>query len=272
MQRFEVECEALPVWEGLVGAAALFAQGLFGYISYDAIPLIEKIKFKATKVSPVEGLVGTARYRLYQYVIAINHYKDELLLLENKIAGMESEAEIVESLINSKDVPMYPFKSVSEETSNMTDEEYVEMVKKGIAHCYRGDVFQIVLSRRFQQSFIGDEFNVYRALRHINPSPYLFFFDYGDYKLMGSSPEAQLVIKKALLNSEVGKGKAIVHPIAGTFKRTGDDETDHQKAEELLNDAKENAEHVMLVDLGRNDLRTIWRNVEGSNVKKIEYY
>src|SRR6476660_9219996 len=120
----------------------------------------------------------------------------------------------------------------------MDDETYREMVRQGIAHCHRGDVFQIVLSRRFQQSFQGDEFNVYRALRSVNPSPYLFFFDYGDYKLMGSSPESQLVIHN---------GQAVVHPIAGTFRRTGDDATDEASAERLLADAKENAEHVMLV-------------------------
>jgi len=126
----------------------------------------------------------------------------------------------------------------------MTNAGYIDMVKKGIKICLRGDVFQIVLSRRFSQQFTGDEFNVYRALRNINPSPYLFFFDYGDYKLMGSSPESQLIIQD---------GKAIVHPIAGTFKRTGDDEADQVSAEALLNDTKENAEHVMLVDLARND-------------------
>jgi anthranilate synthase component 1 len=137
------------------------------------------------------------------------------------------------------------------------------MVKRGIGNCYRGDVFQIVLSRRFQQSFRGDEFNVYRALRNINPSPYLFFFDYGDYKLFGSSPESQLIITK---------GKAIVHPIAGTFKRTGDDIVDQQKATELLNDAKENAEHVMLVDLARNDLSTVCSNVKVEHFKQVKYY
>ena len=207
--------------------------------------------------------IPLARYRLYQYVIAINHHKDELLLLENKIAGLASEVENVNSLINSKDVPVYPFKTTSGETSNMTDTDYVETVKKGIGNCYRGDVFQIVLSRRFQQSFIGDEFNVYRALRNINPSPYLFFFDYGDYKLMGSSPEAQLIIRN---------GKAVVHPIAGTFKRTGDDEIDQQKADELQKDPKENAEHVMLVDLARNDLSTVCSNVQVNHYKQVQYY
>jgi anthranilate synthase component I len=137
------------------------------------------------------------------------------------------------------------------------------MVRKGIASCLRGDVFQIVLSRRFSQQFTGDEFNVYRALRSINPSPYLFYFDYGDYRLMGSSPESQLVIKN---------GTAVVHPIAGTFKRTGDDETDQQRAEELLKDEKENAEHVMLVDLARNDLSRLCDDVKVAQYRQIQYY
>jgi anthranilate synthase component 1 len=137
------------------------------------------------------------------------------------------------------------------------------MVKKGIQSCYRGDVFQIVLSRRFQQQFSGDEFNVYRALRSINPSPYLFYFDYGDYKLFGSSPESQLIIQN---------GKAVVHPIAGTFKRTGDDDTDQQLAAQLLGDAKENAEHVMLVDLARNDLSRECDEVTVSSFKKVNFY
>ncbi len=226
-----------------------FAQGLYGYTSYDAIQFFESLKLSK---SPLQG-IGGLRYRLYQYVIAINHFKDELFICENKISGIESDMNMVESLIRGKDVPVYPFNAAGEESTNMTDEEYREMVKKGIASCHRGDVFQIVLSRRFQQKFTGDEFNVYRALRSVNPSPYLFFFDYGDYKLMGSSPEAQLVIKN---------NKAVMHPIAGTFKRTGDDEADKLATERLLKDAKENAEHVMLVDLARNDLSRLCDEVE----------
>ena len=203
------------------------------------------------------------RYRLYQYVIAINHFKDELYLCENVIPGIESDVQVVESLIKSKDVPTYPFAIKGGETSNITNEAYVEMVKKGIQSCFRGDVFQIVLSRRFQQSFTGDELNVYRALRNINPSPYLFFFDYGDYKLMGSSPESQLVINK---------GTAIVHPIAGTFKRTGNDALDAAAAEKLLLDPKENAEHVMLVDLARNDLSRVCDDVRVKSYRQVQYY
>ncbi|HZH97034.1 MAG TPA: anthranilate synthase component I family protein, partial [Flavisolibacter sp.] len=257
MQRFEVESEDEK--------AAKFAQGLYGYFTFDVVPLIEKIDFKSSAEN--ENLhpsaIPLARYRLYQYVIAINHHRDELLLLENKISGLESDIESVLSLIKGKDVPIYPFQISTEETSNLTDEQYIDIVKKGISSCHRGDVFQIVLSRRFQQSFTGDEFNVYRALRHINPSPYLFYFDYGDYKLMGSSPEAQLVIKG---------GKAVMHPIAGTFKRTGDDAEDAQTAEALLVDEKENAEHVMLVDLARNDLSTLCTNVTVAKFRQVQYY
>lgn len=244
------------------GCAIKAAQSLFGYTSFDAVQFFDSIDLSSAAKQPQPDF-PMIRYRLYQYVIAINHFKDELYLCENKIAGVESEFAVVESLIRSKDVPVFPFKTKGAETSNMTDEDYIAMVKKGIASSLRGDVFQIVLSRRFQQSFTGDEFNVYRALRSINPSPYLFFFDYGDYKLMGSSPESQLIVKN---------GKAIVHPIAGTFKRTGDDAKDEALAEALLNDEKENAEHVMLVDLARNDLSRHATEVTVSSYRKVHYY
>ena len=252
MQRFDVVEESKD---------ARFAQGLYGYFTFDAVQLFETIRLK--NAPDTSNKIPLARYRLYQYVIAINHYKDELLLCENCIEGLESEVELITSLINSKDVPVYPFKAVSEESSTLTDQQYVDMVKKGISSCFRGDVFQIVLSRRFQQSFSGDEFNVYRALRNINPSPYLFFFDYGDYKLMGSSPEAQVVISNS---------KAVMHPIAGTFRRTGEDAEDQLRADALLKDAKENAEHVMLVDLARNDLSTVCSDVHVSQYKRVQYY
>ncbi|HMG67134.1 MAG TPA: chorismate-binding protein, partial [Chitinophagaceae bacterium] len=172
---------------------ARFAQGLYGYTTYDAVQFFDTIKL-TTYDSSLDA-IPLMRYRFYQYVIAINHFKDELFICENVIEGLESESSVVESLIKSKDVPVFPFKEKGAERSNMSDGDYLEMVKKGIQSCHRGDVFQIVLSRRFEQSFRGDEFNVYRALRNINPSPYLFFYDYGDYKLMGSSPEAQIIIQ-----------------------------------------------------------------------------
>ncbi|HUS00540.1 MAG TPA: anthranilate synthase component I family protein [Chitinophagaceae bacterium] len=259
MQRFDVkEVAKKPI---------NIAQGLFGYTTFDAIQFFDTIKLSASKVPKIRDSEGAAiplmRYRLYQYVIAINHFKDELFICENHIDNIVSEGDIVESLIKSKDVPVFPFKVKDEETSSITNEEYIEMVKKGIASCHRGDVFQIVLSRRFKQGFTGDEFNVYRALRSINPSPYLFYFDYGDYKLIGSSPESQLIIEN---------NKATVHPIAGTFKRTGDDEVDKQLAAALLTDKKENAEHVMLVDLARNDLSRMCDEVTVTEFSRIQYY
>lgn len=267
MQQFEATPVAKPV---------NIAQGLYGYTTYDAVQFFDTIQLFANEQRATANLpagqageqqetiaIPLMRYRLYQYMLIINHFKDELYICENEIAGIESELTVVESLIKSRDVPTFPFKISGEETSNLTDEAYVEMVKKGIAHCNRGDVFQIVLSRRFQQSFTGDEFNVYRALRSINPSPYLFYFDYGDYKLMGSSPESQLI---------VNNGMAIVHPIAGTFKRTGNDETDAALALQLEKDEKENAEHVMLVDLARNDLSRMCSDVAVSDFKSVKYY
>jgi len=250
MQQYEMQGEAIK--------EAAFAQGLYGYTTYDAIPFFDTIQFK-------EGapLIPLMRYRLYQYVIAFNHFKDEIYICENKLAGIVSEHEALVSFIKSKDVPQYPFKMQGTETSNLTDEAYRDAVQKGIQHCMRGDVFQIVLSRRFQQSFQGDEFNVYRTLRNINPSPYLFFFDYGDYKLMGSSPEAQIIIKN---------GKAVVHPIAGTFKRSGDEATDALMTQKLLDDPKENAEHVMLVDLARNDLSRVCTEVKVKQYRQVHYY
>ena len=237
---------------------ARFSQGLYGYTAYDAIPFFDTIEFK--EGSPIIPLM---RYRLYQYVLAFNHFKDELYICENRMEGMESELDALVGYIKSKDVPQYPFSLKGEESSNQTDDQYREAVKKGIQHCMRGDVFQIVLSRRFQQSFQGDEFNVYRSLRNINPSPYLFFFDYGDYKLMGSSPEAQIIINN---------GKAVVHPIAGTFKRSGDEAMDAAMTQKLLDDPKENAEHVMLVDLARNDLSRVCTEVRVKEYRQVHYY
>ena len=237
---------------------AAFAQGLYGYTTYDAIPFFDKIQFKYG-----EPVIPLMRYRLYQYIIAFNHFKDEIFICENKLEGIDSEYDALLGFIKSKDVPQYPFSIKGEESSNLTDEQYREAVKKGIQHCMRGDVFQIVLSRRFQQSFQGDEFNVYRTLRNINPSPYLFFFDYGDYKLMGSSPEAQIIINN---------GKAIVHPIAGTFKRSGDAAIDLAMTQKLLDDPKENAEHVMLVDLARNDLSRVCSEVRVKQYRQVQYY
>jgi anthranilate synthase component I len=233
------------------------AQGLIGSISYDAVQLFENIEVKTDDTIPL------LRFRFYQYIIAIDHYKDELHIIENNIDGIESKRDLLETLLYKKDVPSFPFSAIGNETSNCTDELFLQNVENGIHHCKVGDVFQVVLSRSFMQPFNGDDFNVYRQLRSINPSPYLFYFDYGNYKLMGSSPESQLIIDK---------GVAYIHPIAGTIKKTGSAIKDEELANKLINDAKENAEHTMLVDLARNDLSIFCNKVSINYYKKLKHF
>lgn len=233
--------------------------GLFGYMNYDSVRYFEDIE-----ISPKEGLIDMPEiyYAVYQNIIAINHFKNEAFLFAHCF-DTENNLDTLEQLLQVKNFATYPFSSESEPRSNMQDEDYRELVRIAKKHCLRGDVFQLVFSRRFTQDFQGDDFNVYRALRSINPSPYLFYFDYGDFKIFGSSPEAQLI---------VNKGKAEIHPIAGTFKRTGNDEEDAEKARELARDEKENSEHVMLVDLARNDLSRHGNQVKVENYKEVQFF
>jgi anthranilate synthase component 1 len=237
------------------------ANGLFGYLSFDSIKYFEKINITAERKE--EYSVPEVKYCFYKYILAIDHSKDMISLIENLAEGETAEMGQIESLLKNLSFPDTKFDLVGEESSNITDEEYRQMVTKGKEHCYRGDVFQIVLSRQFAQKYKGDEFNVYRALRSVNPSPYLFFFDYGDFRIFGSSPEAELRIKK---------GRAIINPIAGTFRRSGNDEQDRILAEQLCADPKENAEHVMLVDLARNDLSRNAEDVTVDSYREVQYF
>ena len=239
-----------------------FNNGLFGYIAFDAVRYFEDVKIESVKKESKK--IPDIIYNIYQYVIAIDHFKDEVTIYENSSeVSSNSGIELIEAIINNKNFASYKFDTSKNEQSNFTDKEFLEVINKGKAHCKRGDVFQIVLSREFSQTYTGDDFNVYRALRSVNPSPYLFYFDYGNFKIFGSSPEAQLIVKNNI---------ASIHPIAGTFKRTGDDEADAQLAEKLKLDAKENAEHVMLVDLARNDLSRNCSDVKVETFREIQYY
>lgn len=233
--------------------------GLFGYIGYNTVRYFEKIEINS-KEKNLE--IPDIFYAVYQNIIAINHFKNEAYIFCHSIDETNNIAEI-EKLLVAKNFASYSFSKQGNPESNLTDEEFKENVALAKKHCHRGDVFQLVLSRRFTQDFKGDEFNVYRALRSINPSPYLFFFDYGNFKIFGSSPEAQLVVKD---------NKAEIHPIAGTFKRTGNDEQDVVLAKKLSEDKKENSEHVMLVDLARNDLSRNCSNVQVENYKEVQYF
>jgi len=235
--------------------------GLFGYMAYDAVRFFEDVT-----INQRQKVMPDILYKLYRYVIVVDHFSNELSLFEHcydASGNCPSTLDKVEQIIFSNRFSTYRFSLTDSETSNFTDEEFLSVIEKGKEHCYRGDVFQIVLSRRFTCGFKGDEFNVYRALRSINPSPYLFYFDYGNFKLFGSSPEAQLQIKG---------DRAHIYPIAGTFRRSGNDQEDAALAEKLAADEKENAEHVMLVDLARNDMS---RNAGGVTVevfKEIQFY
>lgn len=243
------------------GSEDLFVDGVFGYSTFDAVQYFEEIQFQSSL--PDKEDIPEMRYNFFRFVLAVNHLSNELLIFEHMVNGGASEIERITSLLHNRNIATYGFDISGEETSNLSDEEYRKMVSRGKEHCFRGDVFQIVLSRQFSQEYTGDEFNVYRALRSINPSPYLFYFDYGSYKLFGSSPEAQL---------EVKGGKAYINPIAGTFRRTGNDREDQALAVKLSEDGKENAEHVMLVDLARNDLSRSTTKVTVDEYREIQFY
>lgn len=234
--------------------------GLYGYTTYDAVQYFENITLHVDE-SP--SAIPLLQYSFYRFIIAINHFNDEMTLIENIEEGTSSRIKEIQTIIDAQAFNTQKFTVLGEETSNCTNEDFKEYVVKAKSHCKRGDVFQLVLSRQFQQKFKGDEFNVYRALRSINPSPYLFYFDYGSFKLMGSSPEAQI---------KISNGKAIINPIAGTFRRTGDMAKDIQLGKKLAADKKETAEHVMLVDLARNDLSKHADNVEVEVFKEVQYF
>ncbi|WP_339917038.1 anthranilate synthase component I family protein [Yeosuana marina] len=233
--------------------------GIFGYLAYDAVRYFEDIEISKKENSLT---IPDVYYAIYQNIIAINHHKNEAYIFAHCYES-ESNIDDIDHLIKARNFASYDFASNGDISSNLTDEEYKHHVELAKKHCARGDVFQLVLSKSFSQEFKGDEFNVYRALRSINPSPYLFYFDYGNFKIFGSSPEAQLI---------VSDGKAEIHPIAGTFKRTGNDLQDAELAKQLKVDDKENAEHVMLVDLARNDLSRHGSHVTVDTYREVQFF
>ena len=250
LQRFDVQYET--PYKGF--------NGLIGYTGFDAVQYFDTLQFDLEKR---KFNLPDIRYNLYRFILAINHFRDELFVLENRPEGEASRLHEVERLIRSQKFATHEFRMRGPEASNLADEQFMDLVAIGKRHCQLGDVFQIVFSRQFSQGFSGDDFTVYRALRSINPSPYLFYADYGSYRIFGSSPETQMAIRGGL---------ASVNPIAGTYRRTGDDIEDAQKALELAKDPKENAEHIMLVDLARNDLGRHAVNVQVKELKDIQYF
>lgn len=235
--------------------------GLYGYTTFNAVRYFEDIKVKDSTAAKDDA--PDMLYILYKYVIIFDSFRNQMMLVEMLEDGEESHLEEIKNAIRSGNVTDYKFRAVGETYSTLTDDEHRENIRKGIAHCLRGDVFQIVLSRRFCQKFEGDDFKLYRALRSINPSPYLFYFDFGGFRIFGSSPETHCRIE--------GK-QAYIDPIAGTTKRTGDPIQDAKNAQYLHDDPKENAEHVMLVDLARNDLSRNCHSVHVEKYKEMQYY
>jgi anthranilate synthase component 1 len=233
--------------------------GMFGFTAYDAVKYFEDVTI-SKKDDSIE--IPEMYYAVYQNIIAINHFKNEAYIFAHCYES-ESNIDAIDHLIKVQSFSSYNFESKGDISSNLSDEEFKSNVELAKKHCARGDVFQLVLSKKFQQDFKGDDFNVYRALRSINPSPYLFYFDYGKFKIFGSSPEAQLVVQDQ--NAEI-------HPIAGTFARTGDDLKDAELAKKLVADKKENSEHVMLVDLARNDLSRHCTDVDVKKYREVQFF
>ena len=235
--------------------------GLFGYTSFNAVRYFEDIAVKDETQSKNDA--PDVLYILYKVVIVFDHHNNMLKVVSLSDSSDDSDISDVLKAMNKASVQAYGFRPVGDVVSTLTDDEHRENIRRGIQHCLRGDVFQIVLSRRFIQKYEGDDFKLYRALRSINPSPYLFYFDFGGFRIFGSSPETHCRI--------LGR-KAYIDPIAGTTKRTGDEEADKQGAQYLRQDPKENAEHVMLVDLARNDLSRNCHHVKVDFYKDLQYY
>ncbi|MDR2938433.1 MAG: anthranilate synthase component I family protein [Prevotellaceae bacterium] len=237
------------------------ANGFFGYTSYDAVKYFEDVELTTPKME--ENDVPEIQYVLYKYIVAMNMFKNEISITENLTEGEESKINDIESILASPNISSYSFTKVGKESSDITDEDFLQMVARGKRHCLCGDVQQIVLSRRFKQSYHGDDIMLYRTLRSINPSPYLFYFDFGSFRIFGSSPEAHLKLKD---------GRAYITPIAGTFRRTGNDDKDRELAEALRRDPKENAEHEMLVNLVLQELSRNTRDVKLESFRSVQYY
>ncbi|MDR1602070.1 MAG: anthranilate synthase component I family protein [Tannerella sp.] len=235
--------------------------GLFGYTAFDAVRYFENIP--VMEAHHEESDAPDIFYLLYKFLLVFDHFKNELTIIELLHEGEKDHLQEIETLIENRNFASYNFRAEGERTSTVTDDEYRAMVREGVRHCLRGDVFQIVLSRRFEQAFRGDDFKVYRSLRSINPSPYLFYFDFGGFRIFGSSPETHCRIED---------GRASIDPIAGTAFRSGNAALDRHRAETLLTDPKENAEHVMLVDLARNDLSRNAHNVRVDFYREVQYY
>jgi anthranilate synthase component 1 len=249
-----------------------FTGGAVGYLGYDAAAWFEPVKLQDTHESQDE-----AGFMLFDTVLAFDHVRHRILIIANaRITGDEDlqslyqfacakiafvERELERTLSRSPQ----PSASGLDVTSNVSQDEFERMVRTAKEYIAAGDIYQVVLSQRFEAKLDADPFTVYRALRHVNPSPYMYFLRIGDRSIVGSSPEMLV---------RVEGHKVQTHPIAGTRPRGKNDEEDMRLAEELKRNEKERAEHVMLVDLGRNDVGRVSRygSVQVTSLMHVERY
>jgi len=234
--------------------------GVFGYSGYNAVATMESVHFNTEKPKLD---IPAYYYGFFRFILVFDHFNSQLILIENIPEGEDSKMKNIIRLLQNNTFNTHHFEVVGAESCNISEDDFMSNVNIAKEHCQQGDVFQLVISRQFSQDFLGDEFNVYRTLRSLNPSPYLFYADFGSFKLFGSSPEAQIIVNENI---------AEIHPIAGTYKFTGDQETDDKNIQALKNDPKENSEHVMLVDLARNDLSRHCNAVAVDRYKEIQQF
>ncbi|MCE1188595.1 MAG: anthranilate synthase component I family protein [Ignavibacteria bacterium] len=250
-----------------------FSGGIVGYIGYENICTIEPTVTKAEKsLGGYDSILG-----LYKSIVAFDHYRHQIILINNVFIEEGTDPEVaydnaqlkiqeLKKLLRNGTSYQESFAISGEISNSVNDSDFFDMVEKAKRHIIEGDIFQIVLSKRFSSSYKGDIFNVYRALRIINPSPYMYCLEYpGEFTIIGTSPEDLVKVKN---------GKAQLLPIAGTRARGKSEEQDLALETNLLADEKELAEHTMLVDLGRNDLGRVcqYGTVKVTELMKIQRY
>ena len=247
-----------------------FTSGAIGYVGFDMLGFYEDIQPETLKDS-----IGTPdmTFMLYESFVIFDHKKELLYLVEDNVYSGRTEAELRQALA-AKEAEIERFTPVEAEpvalkkmtfSSNLTEREFADNVTKAKALIKNGDMFQIVISQRLTADFKAKPFDYYRKLRVENPSSYLYFLDFGDFQVIGSSPERLVAVRD---------GVVLTNPIAGTRKRGATEEEDERLIAELTKDEKERAEHKMLVDLGRNDIGKIseYGSVEVPVFMKVEKY
>jgi len=258
-----------PQYEA-AGLSTSFAGGAVGYVGYDVIRQYEKLPL----INKDEINVPETYLMFYKTFICYDHFEHKMSIVYNVLPGDEEEYEIIVSKLKTLDSMVkensgvYEFKEADinkELQSNVTKDKFCSLVEKAKEYIKAGDIFQVVLSQRLKFKTSSNPFDVYRRLRSKNPSPYLFYIDFGDFQTAGSSPESLVTVNGDTVRT---------NPIAGTRTRGKNFEEDIKLKTELLEDEKEKAEHIMLVDLGRNDIGRIseFGTVKLDRFMEVDFY